>query len=64
MIDQEIKNYIAKQVAQQLQALLQTSLKEPEESKDDLTHCCCDFTAHCPIHGSRSFNPDSYIAQG
>lgn len=31
---------------------------------DDLTNCCCDWTNHCPVHGSTPiYNHDSYIAQ-
>lgn len=42
-------------------------LKEKEKPKpelSDLSHCCCDFTNHCPVHGSTPiYDHDSYIAQ-
>lgn len=40
-------------------------LKEKEKPKyDDLSSCCCDWTNHCPVHGSTPiYNHDSYIAQ-
>lgn len=43
-------------------------LKEREWSikpkHDDLSNCCCDYTNHCPVHGSTPiYNHDSYIAQ-
>ncbi len=31
-----------------------------------LKNCCCDYTNHCPVHGSRPTQPwerDSYINQ-
>ena len=64
MLDQETKDFITKQVAQHFQTLSQSTVKEIKLDEDNLTHCCCDFTAHCPVHGSRSFDPDCYIAQG
>lgn len=35
---------------------------KPEYS--DLSNCCCDYTNHCPVHGSTPiYDHDSYIAQ-
>jgi hypothetical protein len=31
---------------------------------NDLSNCCCDYTNHCPVHGSTPiYDYDSYIAQ-
>lgn len=40
-------------------------LKEKEKPKyNDLSNCCCDWTNHCPVHGSTPiYDHDSYIAQ-
>ncbi len=39
--------------------------KEPIKPKrDDLENCCCDYTNHCPVHGSTPiYDHSSYIAQ-
>lgn len=38
--------------------------KEKPTNHNDLTNCCCDWTNHCPVHGSTPiYDYDSYIAQ-
>jgi len=35
-----------------------------EENLEDLSQCACDFTNHCPVHGSRkTTDHDSYLNQ-
>jgi hypothetical protein len=39
---------------------------DPEEpnTASEYESCCCDYTNHCPVHGSsRTTDPDSYINQ-
>jgi len=39
---------------------------EKQELKISLSNCCCDYTNHCPVHGSRSTPAharDDYINQ-
>lgn len=33
------------------------------KKSENLSECFCDFTAHCPVHGTYEYDPDSYIAQ-
>lgn len=40
-------------------------LKEKEKPQySELSNCCCDWTNHCPVHGSMPiYDYDSFIAQ-
>lgn len=38
--------------------------KAKSPSGNDISSCCCDYTNHCPVHGSsKTHDPDSYINQ-
>lgn len=49
-------------VARPAAKVVPAKAETPKRPKD-LSNCACDWTAHCPVHGSRAFNKDSYIAQ-
>lgn len=49
-------------IQKEIEFLKGKELIEPKYS--NLSNCCCDYTNHCPVHGSTPiYDHSSYIAQ-